>query len=91
MAATVLVAYNAGSATSSDQTLAANATHTLIPITHGSPGKVVVQIKTSEGTYAHLKTLNFADRDWQITGPLVYRVKVRKAGCDVHTGGGGPA
>ena len=86
MAATALIAFTTGSDVSSDQSVGAGEVHTIIPITHGRPGKVVVQLKTSEDTYAHLKTLTFRDKDWQLQGPAEYRVRVRNAGCDVDAG-----
>lgn len=86
MASTQLVAFTEGFDESDDQQVGSGEVHTLIPITHGHPGKVIVQLKTSEDTYAHLKNLNFRDKQWQIVGPAEYRVQVRNAGCDVDTG-----
>lgn len=86
MPVSALVAFNSGAAASTDQTVADGVTHTLIPVVHGSAGKVVVQLKNSEGKYTHLKNLGFRDKEWQITGPATYKVKVRNAGCDVDTG-----
>ena len=86
MAASALVAFNAGSATSADQSVGAGEVHTLYPVTRGGVGKVVVQYKNSEDKYGHLKALTNRDKEYQLLGPVEYRVKVRNAGCDVDAG-----
>ena len=86
--ATELVPFTQGFAESSDQTVGAGAVHTLIPATGGSAGKVVVKLADANGGYVSLKTLNSQDKYWQLQGPLTYKVQVRRAGCDIETGGG---
>lgn len=90
MAATTLIAFTTGSDVSSDQTVAAGEIHTLLPITNGDPGKVVIQAKLADDSYTNIGFLSSrpaSNKVWQINGPLVYRVKVKNAGCDVDTGG----
>lgn len=89
MATVQLVAFNSGAAVSSDQQVGAGEVHTLIPVFNAGPGKVVVQVKLSNGKYmpvTHLSTRPANNKVWQAIGPLQYRVQVRNAGCDVDTG-----
>lgn len=87
MASTQLVAFTEGFDESDPMQIGDGEYHTLIPIIHGHPGKVVVQVLNSEDTYAHYRTLSFRKtKDWRLKGPLQYRVQVRNAGCDLDDG-----
>lgn len=88
MAASALIAYTTGAGSASG-TVGAGQVHTLIPIFKGKPGKVRVQIKTSDGSHqslAPLTTSPTANKLWQLVGPLDYRVTSLRAGVDLDTG-----
>lgn len=86
MAAQELVEYTEGFAESADQEVGQGEVHTLIPLFQGKPGRVVVKAKMADDNYVNLKNLTTRDVNWQIQGPIEYKVQVRNAGCDVDTG-----
>lgn len=74
---------------SDDQTIASGAFHTVIPLFQGGAGKVIVEVKNSDDSYQIVATLRSNPRspkEWQLRGPLEYRVGVRNAGADLDTG-----
>ena len=83
--ATSLIAFTLGRTVGTDQILAAGTVETLQGIFRGRNGRVTVEIKGSDNSYTTIGYLNPASvdtRSRQLTGPLIYRVTTRNAGCD---------
>lgn len=86
MAATELAATGAGARTSSDVTVEAGAVVTLIPRFEPG-GRVSVEAKDSDNAYhSFLLLYSTGPKDYQVQGPLTFRVRVKNAGCDIDTG-----
>lgn len=90
MAVANLVPVTIGSAAfSTDQTIADGSFHTIIPLFEGRAGKVVIQVANADGGYQQVATLKSNPREpseWQLRGPIEYRVGVRNAGADQDDG-----